>query len=140
MNNEQIPGLMLEHTKEIEALKGSMKTAFNRLDNFDKVADSVHELAKNVAAMTSEVRQSNMKAAEDLNDIKQGQRRQGERLGQIEKDITQTQHNEKEISDLADKLDAVRMEPGEKWKYLVFALIGGLAAGVLGVLGGGLFF
>ena len=140
MNSAQISNLVLEHTKEIEALKGSMKTAFNRLDNFDKVADSVHELAKNVAAMTSEVRQSNMKAAEDLSDIKQGQRRQSERLGQIEKDITQIQRNEKEISDLADKLDAVRIEPGEKWKYLVFALIGGLAAGILGVLGGGLFF
>jgi len=32
------------------------------------------------------------------------------------------------------------MAPGEKWKYLVFALIGGIVAGVLGIIGGGFIF
>ena len=54
----------------------------------------------------------------------------------MERSIQQIGRNEKEISDLADKLDAVRMEPGERWKSLVTHLIGYLLVGILGALVG----
>jgi len=139
MNPDQMATTLLEHTKQISALQESTKSAHHRIDRMDKLTEAVHTLAQSNTAIATEVKMLATKFDKTIERIEAGQKSQGERLGIIERDITQIQRNEKEIGDLSDKLDAVRTEPGEKWKYLIFALIGGIAAGALGFFGGGLF-
>ena len=93
MNQEQLSSMVLEHTKEIESLKGSLKTAFNRLNDIDKVAGGIHELSNNVGAMTLEIKHFTTRMDKELQEIKDkhlqeikdGQKNQGERIGNIEK-------------------------------------------------------
>ena len=138
MNIEQVSKMTLDHTKDIEALKGSVKTAFNRLDSFDKVADSVHELAKNVAAMTSELRQANIKSSEDLKDIKHGQRRQGERLGQIEMDTkAQAIISEKilkRLEKVENDVDEIQSKGSRRWESIGDGIISKIICLVLGAM------
>ena len=136
MNPDQMSNTILEHTKEISALKESGKSAHHRIDRMDKLTEAVHSLAQSNTAIATEVKMLATKFDKTIERIEAGQKSQSARLGTIERDITQIQRNEKEITDLSDKLDGVRMAPGEKWKYLVYALIGGIVAGGLGILGG----
>jgi len=137
MNPDQMASTLMEHTKQISALQESGKSAHLRIDKMDKLTGAVHTLAQSNTAIATEVKMLASKFDKAIERIESGQKSQGERLGVIERDITQIQRNEKEIGDLADKLDEIRMAPGEKWKYLVYALIGGIVAGILGILGGG---
>ena len=136
-----IETMVHEHAKEIAVIK-------TRQGDHEKIAAGLHELSKSVAAMAMEIKLSSENhnktlktATENTNKaierLAQGQKDQGERIGAIEKSIQQIERNEKDITDMADKLDAVRMEPGNNWKNLVgqfIAALVGLAVGAL-VLG-----
>lgn len=136
MNEDKIAITLLEHTKVITALQESAKTAHKRIDKMDKLTEAVHELARSNTVIATEVKALATKFDKTTERIERGQKSQGERLGIIERNIARVRKNEKEIAEIYDKLDVLRMEPGERWKYLVFALIGGVVAAGLGVIGG----
>jgi len=135
MNDEKLSDIVLEHTKQIAALQESAKSAHRRIDRTDKLTDAVYSLAQSNAAIAKEVKMLASKFDRAVERIETGQKSQGERIGAIERDITQIQRNEKEISDMSGKLDEMRMAPGEKWKYTVFALIGGIITGGFVLIG-----
>ena len=65
---------ILEHTKEVAALRESLRSAHRRIDDLVKVADSMHELSKASAAMAIEVRllaQNVTGIAEKLDHVRQ---------------------------------------------------------------------
>ena len=127
-----------EHSKKIAVLE-------TRQNDHEKIATGLHELSKSVAAMAVEIKLSSenhsrtLKTATDntnkaIEQLAHGQKNQGERIGAIEKSIQQIERNEKDIMDMADKLDAVRMEPGNKWKNLVASVVCALAGLAVGAL------
>jgi DNA repair exonuclease SbcCD ATPase subunit len=137
MNIEQLQNAFMEQTKQISALQESVKSAHHRIDRMDQLTEAVHTLAQSNTAIATEVKMLTSKFDKTIERMEKGQKCQGERLGTIERDITQIRRNEKEIGELSAKFDAVRMEPAEKWKYLIFAIIGGIVAGVLNIVGSG---
>lgn len=127
-----------EHSKKIAVLE-------TRQNDHEKIATGLHELSKSVAAMAVEIKLSSenhsrtLKTATDntnkaIEQLAHGQKNQGERIGAIEKSIQQIERNEKDIMDMAYKLDAVRMEPGKKWKSLVASVVCALAGLAVGAL------
>lgn len=127
-----------EHAKKIAVLE-------IRQNDHEKIANGLHELSKSVAGMTVEIKLSSenhskmLKTATDninkaIEQLAHGHKAQGERIGAIEKFIQQIERNEKDIMDMADKLDAVRMEPGNKWKNLVASVVCALAGLAVGAL------
>ena len=140
MNNEQIQKLLLDHTRDISALQESGKSAHKRIGEMSQLTTAVHELAKSNAAVAMEVKSLATKLDKTIERIERGQQTQGERIGRMEASIQQIERNEREISSLADKLDIVRMEPGEKWKTLITHLVGYLMVGILGALAGNFIF
>ena len=127
-----------EHAKKIAVLE-------IRQNDHEKIANGLHELSKSVAAMTVEIKLSSenhsktLKTAIDninkaIEQLAHRHKAQGERIGAIEKSLQQIERNEKDIMDIADKLDAVRMEPGNKWKNLVASVVCALAGLAVGAL------
>jgi len=107
MNPDQMSSMVLEHTKKIEALKGSMKTAFNRLDKTDKLTEAVHTLAQSNTSLATEVKMMASKFDKAIDRIEAGQQRQGERLGNIEKDVTHSSGHGLHIPGARDLIDEV---------------------------------
>jgi len=65
---------LFEQTKEVAALRESLRSAHRRIDDLVKVADSMHELSKASAAMAIEVRlltQNVTGIAEKLDTVRQ---------------------------------------------------------------------
>ena len=140
MNDEKVSATLFDHTRDITALQESVKSAHKRIDKMDKLTEAVHELTRSNTAIATEVRTLVEKFDKTTDRIEKGQKSQGERVGAIERVLEQVKQNEKEIADMSEKLDAVRMEPGERWKYLVMALIGGILAAILGAVSGIFFY
>ena len=139
MTDDKVSATLFDHTKSITALQESVKSAHKRIDKMDKLTEAVHKLARSNAAIATEVKSLAGKFDKTTERIEAGQKAQGERLGAIERDLQQVKQNEKEIADMADKLDAVRMEPGEKWKSLVMHIVGYIIVGILAALAGNYF-
>ena len=139
MNDDKISLALLEYAKDITALQESTKSAHKRIDKTDRLTEAVHELARSNAAIASEVKSLAEKFDKAIERIEKGQQLQGERLGVVEREFQQIRQNEKEIADMSTKLDALRMEPGDKWKYMVLAIICGMVTAVLGGLGAAFF-
>ena len=140
MNDEKISATLFEHARQITALQESAKSAHKRIDKMDKLTEAVHELARSNTAIATEVKALAEKFDKTTERIEKGQKAQGERLGLIERDIQQVKQNEKEIADMADKLDTLRMEPGEKWKSVVSEICKLLAVAAVTALVMGNFF
>ena len=133
MNMEQLSSMIHDHGTKIAIME-------TRQCDLEKITMSVHELARHVAAMTTEVKILAENTDKSIIEIKQGQKSQGERIGVIELSVLQIQRNEKDIIQIADKLDVIRMEPANKWKSLLAQLIGLLIAASVGALFAGNFF
>lgn len=140
MNLDQLSNMVLEHSKQMAALIESVKSSHVRHDNQEKIASSVHELARNIASIAAKIELLAEKMDKSIERIEYGQKVQGERIGAAERTILQVERTEKEILNLAEKLDKLRMEPGQKWKSLVIYIIGFLLASALGASYAGDFF
>jgi chromosome segregation ATPase len=128
MTAEQIANKLMEHTKEIAALWESSKSAHKRHDDNGAVITGIHELAKSVASMATEIRLLTERFDKSVERIERGQAAQGERIGKIEKSVSQIERNEKDIAKYTAKIEAIEKEPADKWKkfmWLVFAAIVG---------------
>jgi len=138
-----IENIVNEHSKKIAILE-------TKQNDYERIATGLHELSKSMAAMTIEIKLSSenhsktLEAAIDstsksIERLISGQKGLGERVGDVEKSLLRISRNEEDIKDISDKLDTIRIEPGNNWKQLVGLIVGGLVAGGLGVLlGGGL--
>jgi len=129
---DKYSSMVLDHTKKISALQASMKSFHKRQDDHAKILTGIHDLSKNVAAMATEVKILAENTAKSITEIKQGQRVQGERVGEIEKTILKIERNEKDILETAKKLDALRMEPAKKLKSIVMQIVGLILAAIAG--------
>ena len=76
---------VMEHEKDIAALKESGKSAHKRIDRIDKLTEAVRELAQSTTTIATEVKFLASKFDKEIEDIAQGQKSQGERLGELEK-------------------------------------------------------
>ena len=140
MSIDQLSNMVLEQGKQMAALWESTKSSHKRHDSQEKIASSVHELAKNVATIAAKIELLAEKMDKSIERIEQGQKSQGERIGTAEQAILQINRNEQEILSLAEKLDALRMEPGRKWKTFVTQFIGLILAAAVGALFAGSLF
>ena len=121
MNEEQITKIVMEHTKEIAAVLGSAKSAHKRIAEIDKIAEGVHDLAKSVVEMATEIRLLTKQVDSSIKRIEEGQKAQGDRIGNIEKNM------------LA-RFEAIEKEPATKWKNFTWLIIAGVVTAVLGFL------
>jgi len=131
---EQLAQVVLNHTKDIAAIKESVKSAHKRIDDNDRIIASIHELAKNVAAMAAEIKLLTDRFDKNIERIEQGQKTQGERIGEIERAIHQIESNEKTIIRHAEKLEAMEKEPAQKWKDLGKQVLTLVIAAVVGMV------
>ncbi len=112
MTLEQISERTIKQGSEIAALKESTKSAHKRLDDNDRVIESIHKLAANVETLALQVKMLTEKMDNSITRIESGMNSQGERITCLEK------------------------EPATKWKSLVAqittivvaALVGGVIA------------
>ena len=66
--------------------------------------------------------------------IEQGQKAQGERIGNIEKAILTITRNEKTIDEHDKRLDAIEKAPAHKWDKLTWLIIAGVVAAIVGAI------
>ena len=99
MTQDEIRKIVLDQTKEVATLSASIKSAHRRLDAVDKLTEAINNLVTSLAL-------ANAKSENIEKDIKN-----------INADISA------DISKLSDKVDKLRQAPGEKWKYLINAII-----------------
>lgn len=128
----------IENSKQIAALWESVKSAHKRLDDNDKITAGIHELAKNVALIASEIKSLTVKLDESVARIERGQTAQGERIGKIEKAMHTLERDEKTLEDHENRLDSIEKEPATAWKNLKWLIITGIASTVMGAVIGNL--
>jgi ribosomal protein L1 len=132
MTAEQMANNIIELTKEVAALWESSKSAHKRLDENGGVVSSIHELAKSVATMATEIRLLTERFDKSVERIEKGQAAQGERIGIIEKSVLQIERNEKDIMKQAAKIEAIEKEPADKWKKFTWIIVTGVAMAIVG--------
>ena len=100
--------------KDISALRESLKSAHRRIDENSRVIEGIHEIASNVKTLAIQVKHLADTTTGSIEELKNGLRRQGERLGALES------------------------EPGNKWKSVslqaVLAAVAAAAGMVVGRL------
>ena len=142
MNSDQLSiqlAQLIEHGKEMAVIQESLRAALKRMDKMDEFVQTFHKFTESNGKIASKVE---MLAAK-FDKYSEGQRAQGERIGNAEKAIALMERNDirrdKDIAALADKLDALRMEPGERWKNLVMHIVGYVIVGLLAAFAGNYF-
>lgn len=130
-SEEQVNKIALDHTKEIAALWESSKSAHKRLDENNRITAGIHDLAKSIAEMALEIKLLTKRMDNSIERIEQGQKVQGERIGNIEKAIMTIGRNEKTIEKHEERLDAIEREPATKWKNLAWLVVAGVATAVV---------
>jgi|GEM_PF-1849647 len=133
MNNDE---RLFELTGKVAATEVSAASAHKRLDNLDKLTNSVYTLASSVEGMSAEVKGM----MQIMVGVRESQRDQGKRLGKLEKTVEGLPWLKERLDDKAGKLDEVRQEPAKKWKAVVGYVIGGVVTLIIGFLVGGLFY
>ena len=136
MNPEQLSSMVLEHGKEIIQLREMIKSDQRRIDNLEQLSISINEMAKSNTAIATEVKLLREKFDKMESRQKDQGKAQGERLGAIEREIQHIFGVKKDTDDLKGMVDNLRMEPGKKWKMLISAVLGTLAALFMGYLFG----
>lgn len=128
---EQISELTLKHASEIAALWQSAKSAHKRIDDNENIAAGIHELAKNVATMATEIKLLTERVDKNIERIEQEQKAQGGRVGNIERAIMAIERSEKTIAKHEERLDAIEREPATKWKNFMWLVFAGVATAVI---------
>lgn len=138
MNEQQMHEFVLNATKELSALWESTKSAHKRIDESDKVTSGIHKLSASIAGMTAEMKgiaermeESNVHMTSSIDRITEGQKLQGERIGNIEKAVLTIGRNEKLIEEHENRLDAIDKEPAAKWKNFTWLIFAGIVTAVV---------
>ena len=134
--NEQMAKMTHENSKEIAALRESTKSAHKRLNENDAMTAGIHDLAKSVAQMATEIRLLTERMDASIERIEQGQKAQGERIGSIEKMVSSLDRNERKLADHEKRLDEIEKEPATKWKNFTWLIIAGITTAVVAFLVG----
>ena len=98
----------MELTERLIAVEEKMKVVNHRLDDVEKITDSIHQIAVSVEKLTVQVGHLTDRLDDSLDDIKAGQRSQGERIGALE------------------------AKPAKRWEAVVGQIIGLVVAAVVG--------
>jgi uncharacterized membrane protein YjjP (DUF1212 family) len=129
---EQLSAIAIEHTKEIARLWESAKSAHKRIDENDQITAGIHELAKNVATMATEIKLLTDRMDKSIERIEQGQKTQGERIGNIERVLLAIDRDEKTLEQHETRLDAIEKEPATAWKNLKWVIVVAIATAIVG--------
>ena len=122
---EQLSQMVLEHTRDIVALKESSKLVHKRIDATEKLTSGIHELAANMKNLTEEVKRLGER-------LENGLREQGKRIGETESAIIRLENVDAAILRLATRLEKIEKEPGDKWKQLTAQVFSLVVAAVVG--------
>lgn len=131
MEEFKVKELTLEHAREIAALWQSTKSAHKRIDDNENIAAGIHELAKNVAAMATEIKLLTERVDKNIERIEQEQKSQGGRVSDIEMTIMAIERSEKTIAKHEERLDTIEKEPATKWKNFVWMVFAGIATAMI---------
>jgi chromosome segregation ATPase len=132
MENAEMTRQIMKNASDIAAVWESSKSAHKRLNENDRITAGIHELAKSVATIATEIKGLTAKLDESVERIENGQRAQGERLGRVEHAIAAFEQNAKDIEDHEKRLNSIEKEPGQKWKDLVKQVIALIVAAAVG--------
>lgn len=136
MTNEQLTEQVMNLKSENSELRSSLKSAHKRLDENDRVINGIHEIAASVKALALQIKLLTERLDENMDKIEDSLQRQGERIGAVERISLTIEHNEKSITTLLSKVDALEKEPAHKWKDLVKQVIALAVAAVVGAVTG----
>ena len=128
---EQLAELVIQHSREITALQESTKSAHHRIAENNKIAESVNELARGVTEMTAEIKHLTKRMDTSVERIENGQKAQGERIGNIEKVVMTVDRNEKALEKHAQRLDTIEKAPAHKWDKFMWLIFAGVAGAVI---------
>lgn len=135
-SNEQLSQQVNENGKEIARLWESTKSAHHRINANDEITAGIHDLAKSVAEMATEVRLLTQRMDDSIARIEKGQKAQGERIGVIEKMVISLDRSEKKLEEHEKRLDDIEREPATKWKNFTWLIIAGIATAIVAFLVG----
>jgi len=128
---EQVKDLVLQHSREITTLQESIKSANRRIGENAKIISGINDLAKNIAEMTVELKHLATRFDSSVKRIEDGQKLQGERIGELEKIATTTTRIEKYIEDHNNRINAIEKAPAHKWEKFTWIIISGIGAAVI---------
>ena len=137
----------LDATKVLQDLARhdeQLKHLAMRDEEFRKMVASVHQMSGNVEILVNVAKENSILVKEQNAHIAQIFKEksesydkrfsnQGQRLGTIEGRVTRV---EKDVAGLVEKMDSLRMEPGNKWKSVTMAAILAVVGAVIGFLSG----
>lgn len=123
--------MVIEHTREIAALWESTKSSHKRIDNNERMIAGIHELAKSVSAMATEIKALTNRVDKSIERTEEGLKEQGARIGNMEKIINQIERNEKELQRQAERLAAVEKAPADKWSKFVWLIVSAVVAAIM---------
>lgn len=136
MTNEQITEQLIKINGEIAEIRASDKSAHKRIDENDRITNGIHEIAASVQTLALQIKLLTERLDENMDELKDGQRRHGERIGAVETFCLSIERLEKSISVLSGKVEAIEKEPATKWKDLVKQVIAIVVAAVVGAVTG----
>ena len=135
MTQEQLTGQIMTHSKDIAALWETSKSAHRRINESDEIAKGIHKLAANMEALALQVKLLTERMDSTIERMESSLKSQGERIGKVESFGRLAETQEKSITSLAKKIEAIEREPADKWRSLVKQLItlttAALAGGML---------
>jgi ABC-type transporter Mla subunit MlaD len=138
MTEQQMHDLVIGVTKDLAALAESVKSAHQRIDENNQITSGIHDLAKNVGNLATQVKMLTEHFERSISRIENGQRDQGERIGQAERLMELTAalagRLESTLTEASKRLEAIEKEPGAKWKTLTAQIISLVVAAIVGAV------
>lgn len=134
MNEQQLMSFAMDTTKNIAALWESTKSAHHRINETDRITAGIHDLAKSIAEMATEIRLLTKRMDSSVERIEQEQKAQGGRISNIEKVILAIKHNKEELAECERRIDAIEKEPASKWKTLVAQVTALMVTAAMGAI------
>ena len=134
IDGEKTAGQVVKNTADIAALWESVKSAHKRLDENDRITEGIHRLAANVEGLAQQVKLMTVKWEENVGRLETSIKSQGERIGSVERRISEVGRQEKQIENAVKRIDAIEREPAERWKGLVKQLIALAVAALFGAI------
>ena len=111
---EQFAQMTIQNANDISEIKAGITSINKRIDENDRLTNSIHELATNVAAMSIEIKMLTEKFDSSITRIENDMNKQSERIAAIEK------------------------EPSQKWDKFVWLIIAAVVSAAISFIAGGL--
>jgi len=115
--------------EEITTLKGSMKTAYNRLDSIDSKIDAIENKQDVMHEMNANIRI-----------IALNQENQSKEIVTIKTDVKELKEKPNpDIDELKCEVKELKARPGKRWDTLITVIITVIVSGILGFVLGKVF-